>query len=1279
MFISEPFKQDTLSGNTKITPLVILERTTQYYEVDPPYEDSYTYYHVEPLGFSTSPMTLIEPAPVFGVADPEIKFKPLLLGLPKIKETIDPVTKKYRISSVTINLSDDRYMGEKLTDRLFNPNLYPFSTLINETVSIYLHSPSCSTITPAERNVNLSLRDKDCPRIYTGKIRKINLRENKIQIKLEDISQGKLLTEVPINRMGDGSDTPNKYKNKPIPMTYGRLEHAPVVGKWKDGHLNFKADSVPIKSVINGYWFYNDDAGHGVAPFTGYMHGAISTYEDNYIKILQEVQHQFITNFWEDASNGIINEEYVEITDANSQQYFVNADDSITVYTHGLWNKKRVQGIYEGPPETISIVRTGSNSSFYNEELVTEENYRLMTDGEDGTFAEIEDEVIDTNFEIEGWQDQAQINFSYRISWETKIGAAKFSKLLKAKINGKRLPVPQDGTFTSGYGHWIENQFSLFSIPPMFTSIGLHDIDPTFWSDCNMTGIVTNNDSLNLWEIPDHWSFHMYQPAKYEDLPDLFSMSANHGNEEGNNPGSFNTDGLNVAPQDFELDWNDDAQIKFRTRFNDDQSSDDFTTDCIPFLRFHEGTYSWDPLKVADSHYCIDILTAAFSDYNPNLITSSYDFIFYAKIWDVYVGSIVELDDAHEKDYFANVEGRVDNDLNGNAMLKNPIMIIRNIAGMELGISQFDAGEYNDAVEAHSDWEFAFSVTEAIEGKKLIEDICKSTKSFPRIKNNGKFGFVTIKDSYGEDDWNDAVVIKKHDVINYKFSMDDPKDIISELDLEYEYDYGENSYLKSIKSNYKIDDQTAIMDEYALHWNAIESPTNNKKTIKSKYIRDNGTAMRLRKFLWDQRRAAHLYIELDLPLMYSELEVGSILRIDEKFTESKPFGIDYTNPWQMGMVLRYPLFLVTEVQRSLDSISIKCKQLHLLLGGYYGEFKPDLADPSGFFVHDNFPRGNFHGDGGPGDPAYLNPNIDSGDLIVTQPGTSTQPLQLEDQISYVLSNADNSFTFRFTDIGIRYNHADIPLQYIMATTFDEPMFGVDDFNTNLIPEQQIATGYGDLLYGPELNQSGGFIAIEIRMESRNGERYILALRNVADTVFDSLSFSTIIPEQITPHNTELRLDWVLHHSDSNWNYGNCYNAGLNVMVMSYNPIVSNEAWAKANLLLPIREWSETDSGVTMINQKEFTYTMTLYPYFNPQPLHALQWGCPWEGYIGTEPPAMGVAPDSFQDGVWDILDIVTTANMIIDNEYHDDADQNSDGIIDVLDVVILINLILGNE
>ena len=44
-----------------------------------------------------------------------------------------------------------------------------------------------------------------------------------------------------------------------------------------------------------------------------------------------------------------------------------------------------------------------------------------------------------------------------------------------------------------------------------------------------------------------------------------------------------------------------------------------------------------------------------------------------------------------------------------------------------------------------------------------------------------------------------------------------------------------------------------------------------------------------------------------------------------------------------------------------------------------------------------------------------------------------------------------------------------------------------------------------------------------------------------------------------------------------------------------------------------------------------------------------------------------------------ILDIVTTANMIIDNEYHDDADQNSDGIIDVLDVVILINLILGNE
>ena len=40
--------------------------------------------------------------------------------------------------------------------------------------------------------------------------------------------------------------------------------------------------------------------------------------------------------------------------------------------------------------------------------------------------------------------------------------------------------------------------------------------------------------------------------------------------------------------------------------------------------------------------------------------------------------------------------------------------------------------------------------------KKLIEDIAKSTKCFPKFKNNGKFGFNTIKEAYSVEDYENA-------------------------------------------------------------------------------------------------------------------------------------------------------------------------------------------------------------------------------------------------------------------------------------------------------------------------------------------------------------------------------------------------------------------------------------------------------------------------------------------------------------------------------------------
>ena len=51
--------------------------------------------------------------------------------------------------------------------------------------------------------------------------------------------------------------------------------------------------------------------------------------------------------------------------------------------------------------------------------------------------------------------------------------------------------------------------------------------------------------------------------------------------------------------------------------------------------------------------------------------------------------------------------------------------------------------------------------------------------------------------------------------------------------------------------------------------------------------------------------------------------------------------------------------------------------------------------------------------------------------------------------------------------------------------------------------------------------------------------------------------------------------------------------------------------------------------------------------------------------------------DINNDGYVDILDIITTVNFVLNNEYNSYADLNSDNTIDVLDIVQLVNMILN--
>lgn len=176
MFISDSFRQDILSKNTKIIPIVLIEKVTQKEIISPVYIPPV----INPMGFSTNNLEISESSD-----NPSIYLRPILLGLPKLKESIDIESGRYKISSVTLNFSNVEYNGVRMSDMFTN------SMMINETVSIHLKSQSCTTITPSLRDVSNDLKNNDCAVLYAGKIRDISHTDEKLTIRLEDYTEQK--------------------------------------------------------------------------------------------------------------------------------------------------------------------------------------------------------------------------------------------------------------------------------------------------------------------------------------------------------------------------------------------------------------------------------------------------------------------------------------------------------------------------------------------------------------------------------------------------------------------------------------------------------------------------------------------------------------------------------------------------------------------------------------------------------------------------------------------------------------------------------------------------------------------------------------------------------------------------------------------------------------------------------------------------------------------------------------------------------------------------------
>ena len=173
MKLPKNFKQDLQVSDTNLIPLVVFNDLSPY------------------LFISTNNISLdIYFNIVDSIENPH--FKPILLNIPSISQSVDFESKKFKISNVSLSISNYEYEGKRFSDLLES------TSMINQEVSIYWKSPSSKNIFHSSSIENLDMTqdefyesdegDETCPNIYTGKIRRISHDTENVKLELEDLT-----------------------------------------------------------------------------------------------------------------------------------------------------------------------------------------------------------------------------------------------------------------------------------------------------------------------------------------------------------------------------------------------------------------------------------------------------------------------------------------------------------------------------------------------------------------------------------------------------------------------------------------------------------------------------------------------------------------------------------------------------------------------------------------------------------------------------------------------------------------------------------------------------------------------------------------------------------------------------------------------------------------------------------------------------------------------------------------------------------------------------------
>ena len=889
-------------------------------------------------------------------------YKPIVLNVPSIKESVDHESRNFKISKTNIQISNYKFESEVFSDILHK------RPLLNELVSIYWY-------TQGSKSFESGLM------VFKGIIRRVSHTESTVNIEAEDFTQFKFKKTLPLTETSDSLALPSEHRQKPIPMVYGLVDRAPAV---LDSGNILKADSKDIYLINSGA---GDYAGFGSADYYQTQWRTIphSFYGEEFASPVMMGSGGDIANIPIKTLKAIESEDGIVSSEAGIQQWdAISATD--TVGQVKLYPKK-FPGV-EG--QIMSILQVIAESK--SKDIVCFKKYSMnmdyFNDGDSGflSWNQFNTKIVEHCGDSEEiWDVLSSENLRGSAvggsggednfwNWTLESDEDGFSRptLIKMSIDStpsfpfigmwKEVGVRINNFIFPPMSSWPDDDTHAVYVYPIGNIPGAYEgTDYEGYYDTNLT--YENSKQLHLsTDLNAEFGAEDLSPFKELFHFPEYALTYYDGQYTGDITGIIEPMGYdpnvdNAITGDYLQDL-----LGNKLKIQLSECGGNFDTETSGGLGAHQPFIQIVQNTLATGTFDLSFGSMAFINvFGEDTFELSMWFDAWLKEIDLL--HLLDVQDSVSNNFFLAVGGRVDA---FSSILTNPIVIMTNILEAELGL-EVDDESYNKAVAIHANHKFAFSVFKKIDSKKLFENISKSTLCYPYFRSSGQLKFASYQREYTFSDYTDARTIEEVDIMSFSFNRTKPELAYTGIDFKYNYDYVSGIYRGELPHDeiYSEDGYYQISD-FNLGYNSYEDSSDNILEFKCDYIRDEDTAKDVHRLMFEFYKYQHLTAQIKLPLHYIDLEVGDIIRFDKLAGGMKAYGEDYTklsmpitkdsidsilsNPDENGdLVLsetqwRYPLFFIESVFKNLDYMTIKVIQLHRLGKGLDSSWNSYVED-----------------------------------------------------------------------------------------------------------------------------------------------------------------------------------------------------------------------------------------------------------------------------------------------------------------------------------------------